>query len=343
VIQIPKTPRSDPAAFSFEPDGARGARLDAEIRAGLAQSLATIFDAIDGLARVDPSQATAFLKQIETAPVRPSLFGVYVDLVVALFQDRKAEAAVLIDALLAMDAVAPIGLQIAMLDDADLGPGQAARYARLLIDDLAFDLAPVPVVERGDAQRRLRAGLTLLREGAPDIWAELAATTRQIVLVSAPPRDDGRSFGGSATFSLWGAVALNVSRLENRLAAAVSLAHEVAHAHLFGLAHGGALTENEEAELYPSPLRGDPRPMEGVAHATFVAARMAFALNALLASGRLDRGETTLARAQLAASRSACEAGLRTVLASARLTLAGAATFAGLRRHLADPRASDRC
>jgi HEXXH motif-containing protein len=337
VTRSEETLRSDAAAFFFAPDGARGHRLDAEIRSELARSLATIFEAMDDAARIDPGQAAALLSALEAGPVKPGLFGLYVDLVVALFGEREDEAAHLAAALLASAPAAPAGIRTVTLDDADLGPGQAARYARLMIDDLAFDLAPVPMTERGAAAAGLEAGLALLRTGAPDAFAELAAITREIVLVTAPPHARGLTFGGAATFSLWGAVALNVSRLESRLTAAVGLAHEAAHAHLFGLARGGLLTRNEGDERFPSPLRGDLRPMEGVAHATFVAARMAHALEALLDSGRLDAAETADAREQLAANRDACQRGLRTVLAHARFTPAGQATFDGLSQYLAEP------
>jgi hypothetical protein len=70
---------------------------------------------------------------------------------------------------------------------------------------------------------------------------------------------------------------------------------------------------------------------------------MAYALEALLGSGRLDAAEAAEARDQLTASQGACERGLKTVLAHARFTPAGEATFDGLRRYLADRGAGAGC
>jgi HEXXH motif-containing protein len=115
---------------------------------------------------------------------------------------------------------------------------------------------------------------------------------------------------------------------------AVSLAHEAAHSLLFGLAVGGQLTENDAAERYSSPLRRDPRPMEGVAHATYVTARMAYALEAMIGAGVLDQDEMARAGDQLAHDKAVCIQGLATVMADAGLTPAGEAAFAGLRQYV---------
>jgi hypothetical protein len=76
--------------------------------------------------------------------------------------------------------------------------------------------------------------------------------------------------------------------------------------------------------------------MEGVAHATFVAARMAYALGSLLDSGQLDAAEAAEAHTQLARNRDACARGMKTVQAHASFTHAGRATFDGLSQHLAE-------
>jgi hypothetical protein len=72
--------------------------------------------------------------------------------------------------------------------------------------------------------------------------------------------------------------------------------------------------------------------MEGVAHATYVTARMAYALKALIGSGQLDAREAVQAGQQLALNEAALTQGLATVMAHARFTPVGAAAFAGLRR-----------
>jgi HEXXH motif-containing protein len=66
-----------------------------------------------------------------------------------------------------------------------------------------------------------------------------------------------------------------------------------ARALLFGFGMGKPLVENHEHERYTSPLRGDPRPMDGVVHATYVVARMHYAVTRMLDSGLLTEEEAT--------------------------------------------------
>jgi HEXXH motif-containing protein len=153
-------------------------------------------------------------------------------------------------------------------------------------------------------------------------------------LVTGREGFDGPVIGGASTFSLWGALFLNVDQLHDRLTAAVALAHEVAHSYLLGLTRGRPLVENDDGERYPSPLRRDPRPMDGIAHATYVLARMIYALRSLVGSGRLDARELVEARNQLQQKRAAYDRGLATVRAHARFTPAGAAAFAQLQLYM---------
>lgn len=320
-----------PADFNFAPDAARARKLDGAVRAGLANSLRIVFAALEPPFRADESRANALLRAIEAGPVRPAVFGAYVDLVLALIEERERDIQRLIDEILALTAPASEGLNILDLTDEALGAGQAARYGRLLIDDVDFTLGPVARPSHARAKAKLEDGLALLDAGAPATAAEVRALVREIVLTSAESNPSGALFDGASTFSLWGAVALNADRLGDRLTTAVALAHETAHNLLFGLALGGRLTENDDEDLHPSPLRSDPRPMEGVAHAVYVTARMIHTLEALLGSGVLDQDEAAKARARLDQHRAGYADSLAVVMANARFTPAGAATFEAMR------------
>ena len=321
---------------AFAPDAARAARLDQAVRAGLADSLQTIFESLEPPNHAGEQDRASLLERIRAGPVPPALFGAYVELVLAIFAERDQETEALLRDLLGPWPLLGNAPRLVTLDDRELGPGQSARYRRLLADDIACEIEPLDADALAAATERLNQALDLLRAGAPDLFGELRALVRQVVLVGQGAGPQGFVFGGASTFSLWGALVLNADAFGDRLEVAISLAHESAHSHLFGLALGGRLTENEAADRYPSPLRRDMRPMEGVAHATYVTARMAYALRALIASGHLDERETARAGDQLARHRDACEQGLATVSAHARFTPAGAAAFGQLRRHLSD-------
>jgi hypothetical protein len=318
-----------PPSDSFTPDPRRAAGLDRAVRGGLADSLRTIFDSLDNSFDAEPAAVARLLATVETAPVAPRVFGAYTDLVTALFEDRPHAARALLDELLGRDAAASAGLEVATIDDGDLGTGQAERYRRLLNDDVEFVLEPTSGAERAAATTVFHAALDLLAGAAPDVEGEIRSFFRQAVLVT---NATGRGIGGASTFALWGAVFMHVDYLADRLNAAVALAHEAAHAHLFGLALGGRVVENKDAERYISPLRSDPRPMEGIAHAVYVLGRMIVTLRALLTSGRLTAAEADLAEAQLGANLAAYRGALATVLEHARFTPAGQAAFEDLRR-----------
>ena len=318
--------------FGFAPEPMRAVALDEVVREGLADSLTVVFDTLE----IGPEgdRVGALLARVRAEPLPPALFGCYFELVLALFDERQDEAAALVDELLQFPAPACSALRIVTLDDHDLGPGQSSRYRRLLRADIGGEIQPLDLRRRGEAGARLTEALELLRLAAPALSGELLGLVRQIVAATPETGPRGFAFGGASTFSLWGALVLNADGFGDRLDIAVSLAHEAAHTLLFGLALGGALTENDPAERYHSPLREDPRPMEGVAHATFVTARMIWAIEALIGSGLLSVRETAHAREQLAVNERTCEQGLATVFADARFTPAGAAIFDGLRRYI---------
>ena len=91
------------------------------------------------------------------------------------------------------------------------------------------------------------------------------------------------------------------------------LTHESAHAHLFSLSFGDPFVTNPDDELHASPLRSDPRPLDGTFHATFVSARMHYAHSRVIKSGVLSGRQQTEAKKALAASVSAFSDGLKTL------------------------------
>lgn len=70
--------------------------------------------------------------------------------------------------------------------------------------------------------------------------------------------------------------------------------HEAAHTYLFLINQEELLVLNDQKNLYPSPLREDKRPMEGVYHAVFVLMNLLFAFGVILEKEELieaDRRE----------------------------------------------------
>ena len=114
-----------------------------------------------------------------------------------------------------------------------------------------------------------------------------------------------------------------------------ALAHESGHNLLFGLCADGPLVENDDEERYASPLRPDPRPMDGLVHATYVSARMHQAMVRLRRSGALSRDQEAAADAAAADNRRAFLEGMHTIDRHAKLTELGAAVMSGARDSIA--------
>lgn len=193
--------------------------------------------------------------------------------------------------------------------------------------------APAPEAVAKTFVQRYREGFGLLQQGVPELAAEVAGLVRDVVGLAGGPEDTGEFHGGSH-FQLWGALFLNAQLHATRIAMAEVIAHESAHSLLFGFCTREPLVRNDDIELYPSPLRADPRPMDGIYHATFVSARMHWTMARLLASCLLTAQEEQEARDAMLEDARNFQAGYRVVEEHGRLTDHGERLMAGARHSM---------
>lgn len=136
-------------------------------------------------------------------------------------------------------------------------------------------------------QRLIAVALGHLRDAAPELHGEVEIIVRDIVLA----RPDGTNlinYAGASSFALWGALTINAETHHDWIQFYRQIVHETAHNLLFGISREQPLVLDDPASRLPSPIRADPRPLDGIFHAAFVSAREALALDALL-----RRHETT--------------------------------------------------
>jgi HEXXH motif-containing protein len=299
------------------------------VRAAFVESLAAVADALDvrGGPRAD------LLARVAAAPVAPAVFGVYTELVEAIYAEDLDATADLSKQLFAPGFGSAAEQRIVNLSDDDLGAGQADRYRRLVDEDQEYGAAlrAVDRMQIEPAAARVREGLALLDQAEPELAGEVRALIREVVLVETPA--DG-IFNGASSFHLWGALFLNPAAHPTRIEMCEVLAHESGHAILFGMSLGEQLVKNEATARYASPLRSDPRPMDGVVHATYVLARMYYTMTRLLASKLLTDEERTLATARREQHGQGFEDGLVSLDANAEWTPEGAAAFAAARGYM---------
>jgi hypothetical protein len=310
------------ANILFRPDAARARGLDGRMRTRLADSLAYIAAEVAGAIPIQHEKLSGFLQRLARAPVSALVFGAYFDLVFALEAGEIHSAAALLEEILAAPS-APAGLAVFNIGDPSRPP-DGRRYLRLINTDPAMRLAlrsPPPDVEAA-ARRRLQEAFQLLEAGFPDLADELRTLIREIVLaVNADDADD--RFDGASSFMLWGAIILNAEASDTPIALVEGLAHESGHNLLFGLCADGPLVENDDFDRFPSPLRADPRPMDGIVHATYIIARMHQAVHTVLNAGVLDGEQAVYARSSLQGHAEAFQRGMDTIDRHGRLTPLG--------------------
>ncbi len=204
------------------------------------------------------------------------------------------------------------------------------RVLRLRMGEEAERFAPITSETSEIFAALVTEALAMLETGLPDLAGEIRSIVHEMLFAQAP-EGAVTEFDGASHYQFWGLLLLNPRHHRTPLAVAEVLAHEAGHSLLFGLTVDEPLVTNPDTELYPSPLRRDPRPMDGIYHATFVSARMAWAMEGLAESGALDRRERERALAAAAVDRANFAKGIGVVDAHASLSRTGRAVIEAAR------------
>jgi len=201
----------------------------------------------------------------------PPVFATYFELVFALKAKRYDEARRLWRRIAATVGETP-SFEVAPLAADRLGE-DAARFVRLLNAGEKGPIFGPPDRSRWPAfVAGVGEAFRLLEQTDAALATEIRALI--VLVMGSAPLSPALSFGGVTSLTLWGAVTLNTELHRTPLEIADGLVHEGAHTLLFGYAADERLVCNPDSERFASPLRSDPRPMDGVFHATFVCARL---------------------------------------------------------------------
>jgi HEXXH motif-containing protein len=322
-------PLPSPTLYAFEPSAERAHFLDQRIRSQLDGSVRYLVSRIEGHFPVSPEKTSAFLQALAQGPVPPLTFAVYSDLVLAIDRHDLKEARRLFDLLLAARG-APDGLQLRDLGDRATDEDSDRYFRHTDTDDeVRLDLVPPSPGGARAAREKIQEALSLLDGEDPELAAEIRALLREIVLCGKGSSPGTLPFDGASSFMLWGAILLNADRSRDVVAMVQAVAHESAHQLLFGLCPDEPLVGNDPAERHSSPLRGEPRPLEGIYHAVFVCARMHRALRHLADSARLSSPQREEAKKAMRSRAEAFAAGMGTLQKHATLTEPGRAILDG--------------
>ena len=316
----------------FEPDGARARVMDARSHALLADSLEHIQAQAAHVLGSAGSLQPLVSAMRSGARFGPYTFGLYYRLALALMEDRPEDAR-LLAARLALGMPSRDELVLHALDD--LPADQAALYQELMDTDpqTRFGLQAPPPSLALAFRDRFRTAFATLQKVSPDLASEFAGLIREVCMVVGD-RQARYQFDGGSSYMLWGGLFLNIESHETNVQLVEVLAHESGHSLLFGHSLDEALVLNEDDELYTSPLRVDPRPMDGIYHATYVSARMHWVMTKLLETGELSEEERTQAERARLADAENFEAGHEVVSRHGRLTRTGQTVMAEARRYM---------
>lgn len=320
---------------SFDPSRARAEAVSARMRGRLADSLRYVLDQVAGHLAVPTSEMAGFFSRLADGPVSPLVFGTYCDLVLAIDANALDEAEQLLKEIVGTPN-APPELRIFDLGDTRSDP-VANRYRRLVDTDAAFPFTiwPPPAAAAANVRALIAQAFALMDAGNPELAGEVRTILREIVLALGSDDPTAAQFDGVSSFLLWGATVLEVRSYKTAIEMVQTLAHESGHNLLFGLCADGPLHENDNDQRFLSPLRVDPRPMDGIIHAAYVTARMHQSIQRLLDRDVLDEAQTKEARAANISNAKRFAMGMDTVDRHADLTPLGRSVMENARRYMA--------
>lgn len=135
----------------------------------------------------------------------------------------------------------------------------------------ATETRPISAALFNQSCRQIDQAVTIMQKAHGEAYQEMRALISQIIIVNVPGLYSGSTFGllGTAFLAPAETKPYVVDYLEG-------LIHEAAHILLFMISIEDELFLNDPQELYDSPIRPDARPMGGLFHAYFVAARVLF-------------------------------------------------------------------
>lgn len=156
---------------------------------------------------------------------------------------------------------------------------------RLFDTDAAMPFNPKPPTQDQAAVflDRVDRVRHILTDFCPDALAEFDLIV-ELMIMGAPEDDHpNNQFDGCSTFFCPGAILVNAAEKRTIAHSAEMILHEASHVLLFAIAGSDGLTANDPNALYTSPLRPDPRPIEGIFHAAFVTTRVHWVMQHLVA------------------------------------------------------------
>ena len=282
----------------FFPSRQNGITARRRIQDRLAESIGHVLEQCRGKVPFDEASGAGLLDVLQSdRAVRPEVFSGYFHAVRAImdpedepWEARQTRIEAALKALLAGPFIAESGVSIRPLSPVCCDAEAERELRDNFVSEALLDEQIVKVDEAttSELSPTFENALTLIREHAPETFSEFEHCVSEIVPANGRNSADGMEFGGCSSLERWGSILINSSAQPTTVVLCESIIHEGAHNVLFGTSPVEFHIRNGPDELRKSPLRVDPRPLDGIYHATFVLARMCYGMREFAASPKLD-------------------------------------------------------
>jgi len=225
----------------------------------------------------------------------------------------------------------PDNFRILSLSENSMHRDDVLLLKNVFADDvgLTTDLKGPSASNEEQAKKLVNGALNTLSETAKDWFDEMLLLTNQVYFAVAASKEEV-DFGGATVFDAFGSILVNPLGLHDLPTVLMTLIHESSHQQMFLFHLTDPVVLNDATAEFTSPLRRQPRPMEGIFHAMWVSARMVVAAQEVIESPQSPSWSKDLRKHQasaLAAFRD-CE---ETVAEHAQLTKLGTELFQNAR------------
>ena len=304
----PIQPEDQPSTCDlFNPSAATGVTLRAALNRGLADSLEYLFGVCRQYFDIPESKVDVLTSRLRNSSREtPHLYALHFTLIEALQAVRLDEAAEIVQRIVGSDE-ATSSVVFARLCSAEL-PWNVGDVARCFANeqDSMFEYVEPDRRLADQTLARLRRSLELVSRFAPDVAAEFRELVTTVIVARGVAAKAGTQsdveFGSVTALRAFGAILFNADCSVPELDLATALIHEQAHTVLFALSPNEGVVRNPDSERYTSPLRPDPRPLEGIFHQVFVLARMVHGMQLALDSKVLSAMQQTAANEFISAN-----------------------------------------
>ncbi len=263
------------------------ATIAANVHQKLFRSLHHLVFEVIGQRVTPPLSEDALRAIIFGGPSGPSaaVFALHAALLDAATRSDMAEVPKLFEVLSAMadrDTAAPTKIAISPLSETHVHHDDVDLLKRVFADDIGLtaNLVGPPEEEVARAQRLICEAVDALDQAAP-AWAEELRSLANHIYLATAHDEASYLFAGAAVFDAFGAMLINPVGLRDRATTMMAVIHESSHQQMFLFHLDDPVVLNDAEFTYTSPLRKEPRPMEGIFHAMWVSARMVLAARAV--------------------------------------------------------------